>query len=710
MASKSKQKAQGGGRKSNSEPRIQTFRDFAGCNFQLSPRDFEYGSDEEHDQTNLQMNYMVVMNNAGIADDKTIETRANLVDLFDAPKGKKFTGVACLVSKEVFLATDDGNVHYGELDGDIASTIEINDIDGKESDNSWTFLGCADDKLVGMTAGHQIWTGAIEDHELENAKLVPTPEALTMDNLKPGGSLSIAKTMDQDHPFRISLRYTYLNKYGPTLPSDAIVFYANKPTTEWSGACYLTISKQAITGYAIEAVELYYTEGEYQDFSFLSRVDMGALPDGSRDGGSWSYSWTGYLFDVSMWTIANLSIPTQNYTEGVPASKMTQIDGRLYFWGGDPEYRLWIGGNPGNLFSISTGVGGGFVDVEPGSGQKIRMVPKYKTQSGSNIVTILCDSENSTQENRHNLVENNITLSNEQSAKGWQAERVSGAVGCKSYHGAQVCEDGLYAISRYGLALTTLTMEYNSQVRVSYVSDAIKPAFTSHLGYQLSDAVLLYIDGKLYMTFGKQDSTLDNVLFCYDIGLKSWWTYTIDVDEPILNMINIDSQDHQEGIGIITPNHVYLLPTTMLPDESDVPLYDVLIESGELSTTQPMQNMQHLTQLEFRFDWFVGDLTIEVICIDILGRKVTTTKHVRYDETQYNLSEFIRIDLKIESYKIRMHGKAGFRMTHFMAKTYTLSSKNKLVYGFDSAQGYRSRNDIHPYFKSYNDIRQIIIP
>ena len=27
-----------------------------------------------------------------------------------------------------------------------------------------------------------------------------------------------------------------------------------------------------------------------------------------------------------------------------------------------------------------------------------------------------------------------------------------------------------------------------------------------------------------------------------------------------------------------------------------------------------------------------------------------------------------------------------------------------------SAQGHHSRNDIHPYFKSYNDIRQIIIP
>ena len=39
MAS-SKQRSQGGGRKANSEPRLQVFKEFGGCNFELSPREF----------------------------------------------------------------------------------------------------------------------------------------------------------------------------------------------------------------------------------------------------------------------------------------------------------------------------------------------------------------------------------------------------------------------------------------------------------------------------------------------------------------------------------------------------------------------------------------------------------------------------------------------------------------------------------------------
>ena len=79
-----KQRSQGGGRKANSEPRQQVFRDFGGCNFQLSPRDFTLGKDVDQEQSDLQMNYVVIQNNASISANKTIETRNNLVTLFTA--------------------------------------------------------------------------------------------------------------------------------------------------------------------------------------------------------------------------------------------------------------------------------------------------------------------------------------------------------------------------------------------------------------------------------------------------------------------------------------------------------------------------------------------------------------------------------------------------------------------------------------------------
>lgn len=702
--SSKKKPAAGAGRTPSNEPRIQTFTQFSGCNFQLSPRDFQYETGE-NDQSDLMMNFVVVQNNCRLTENKTFETRQNIETLFTAPASETLTDICALVQDELYIATQSKKVVYGKLGESLSGNVEIRDVDGAEKDNTWTFLGYADDKLVGMTKGRQLWTAPLGTHALENAKTVPTPPALAFGDVTAGGSLKISQTITADCPFRITLRYTHLNKFGPTLPSEALVLFASKPTTEWSGSAYLTIKKTAPTGYGIVAVELYYTEDEYQDPAFLARVDLA-----SRDGGSWTYNWTGYLFDTSMWTIANLSIPTENYTPGVPASKMTQQDGRLYFWGGDPEYRLWIGGNPGNLFSVSTGVGGGFCDVEPGTGQTIRVVTKYKTQSGNAIITIMCDNPNSTKEYRHNLLENNITLSNEQSTKGWQTEKISNTVGCKSYYGAGVWGDGLYAVSRYGLALTTMTMEYNSQIRVQYVSGAIEPVFVQKRGNQLSGSVLLCVNDVIYMTFGAPDGTMDNVVFCYDINLKAWWTYTLDVDEPILNMIHIDHQDHREGIGIVTPKHVYLLPTTHLTMPDVLPTYDVLIETGELGNTQPLQNMLHLTQMEFRFDWFIGDLTVDLVGIDLFGRKVTTTKRIRHDTVQHNLTEYMRVDLKLESYKMRFEGKASFRMTHWMAKTYPMSNRNGIAWGFDDRQSYRTQGDIHPYFKDYNDVRLAVIP
>lgn len=705
--SSSKQRASGGGRTSNSEPRVQTFTQFGGCNFQLSPKDFKYSDPTDDAQSDLQMNFVVIQNNANLSPNKTIETRQPLRELLQAPKGKTFTGVSCLDKDELFMAINDGSIEYRKLGSNNSENVTITSRSGSP-EHHWTCLGVAASRVIGLTKEQQMWISEESDHHtLRNAQKFPDrPLALTSKNLAAKGELVISETATDECPFRLGIQYTYVNEFGPTLASDILTFWASKPSTEWSSNAYLTITGYNVIIESTKAVEIYYLEDEFQTPNFLARVDVAYNT-------KWSYNWLGYLADTSMWSTANLTLPTQNHTQGVPASYFTQHDGRLYFWGNeDMPNRLWIGGNAGNVLSVSTGTGGGFVDVEPGSGQEIRMVPKYKTQSGNSIVTILCDSKNSSHEHRHNLLENNISLSSEQNVKGWQTEKVNGTVGCKSFRGAGVWADGLYAISRYGLALTTMTMEYNSQLRVQYVSDPIEPVFLEQYGRQLKNSVLLCVNDIIYMCFGKDidgsdDNYLDNVIFCYDIDRKAWWTYTIDIDEPILNLINIDYEGSQEGIGIITPNRVCLLPTTKTDRGK---LVDFLIETGELSTAIPQQNMQHLTQLEFCFDYFVGSARIEVTCIDQFGRKIETSKEITRSELDYGVHEYMRIDQRVRSYKIVIKGKASFRLTHFLAKTYPLPSKVGIVWGFDDSQGHRHNTDIHRTFKCYNDLKDAIIP
>ena len=705
MATSTKQRAQGGGRKANSEPRLQVFKEFGGCNFELSPRDFTLGKDVDQEQSDLQMNYVVVQNNAGITSNKTIETRNNLVKLFDAPTGRKFTDACLLVGGEFYIGLDNGDLKYASLGANSFSNVALTDNSDTHPGHHWKALAYADDKLIGTTSENQLWTGEITSHSIANARKVPNPSALTMSNLASKGSLSITAAMDNDHPYRVAVAYSYINKYGPTVHSDQITFYANYPVDEWHGGRFLTISGTAATGYAIEAVEFYYTTGNSSSLLFAGRTDIAG-----RNGGAWSFDWFGYVDATSMWPVANLIAPTENYTEGVKASRVTCIDSRMYFWGDNNEpQRLYIGGNSGNLFSISPGTGGGFGDVEPGSGQDIRVVTKYKTQSGASIITMLCNSKNTQMEQRFNLVENTVSLSNEQNMKSWQAEQVAGAVGCKSYNGAVVCEDGLYSMSRYGLALTTMTMEYNSQIRTNYVSDAIKPVFTDKNRNLLQNSVVLECDGVIYVAFGKDDIELDDILFCYDIDLKAWWTVNLDIDEAILNMFHVDYEGYREGIGIITEKHVYLLPLTKDDAPTLASTFDTVIQTGELSITQPQQNWFYLSQLEFRFDHFLGSVRVELTGIDQFGRKVSTVKNISHNSAQYDLAEYMRVDLRLQSYQIRITGRARFRLTHFIAKVYTMSSKQGLVWGFDDSQSFRSSGDIHPTFKDYNDIKHAIV-
>lgn len=719
-----KKRAQGAGRPANSEPKVQLFKEFNGINFE-NAHSFAVVDEAitSNDQTDLQMNQFRLQNNVAVASNMTLVTRDDIVELFKAPTGVTFTGPTCLYGPKLYIAKSDENIGVADLDDRAAASsatvintnLTLSDQTELSPHHVWTSIDQYDAKLIALTAQNEIWTGDTVGYvsgALSNARKVPDPIALPFSALT-GVGLTLSQTETQACPFRVTLAYTFVNKFGPTKISPNLVFYASKPPTEWHASRYVKITGSTSdntfkAGYLIKAVELYYATDSAMDLIFLGRVDVASNATG------WEYKWLGYIDATSMWAIGNLVAPTENYTQGVHASRVTDIDGRLYFWGDSSnKHRLYIGGNPGNLLSVSPGHGGGFVDVEPGTGQAVRYVCKYKTQSGNSIVTMLCASPNTKKDQRYNLVENSIALSNEQSMRSWQAEQVAGAVGCKSFDGAIVCADGLYSISRYGLALTTMTMEYNSQIRTQYVSDAIKPVFTDSVDKEerLLGSMILELDGVIYMALGSnsdEEGNLDNVLFCYDIDMKAWWTYTLDVDAPILSLFHVDWQGQREGIGIVTANKVYMLPTTVGDDPDGIPNHSFLIESAQISTQQPQQGWHWLSQLEFHFDRFVGSATFELRAYDMFGREIKVTKDVYTDDMLHDYVVHMRVDQRLMSYVLTISGNANFRMTHFMARVYTYSNKVGQVWGFDDSISHRSSGDVQYTFKSYNDIRKAI--
>lgn len=711
-----------------SEPRVNVFKGWQGINIAESPLGWEPLEHGRHNQTDLKPNYLVVQNNVTTTDSLALETRDDTQIIAIPPKGLKFSGVSCLRETMLVCAFNDKSIQWKDITTDSKddwTNVKINDSDGNPDslDMTWTCIGYYQQELICLTKGGEIFTGTFVNNKppasVESAAYIPDPQSSV--KLTPMGSLQQGSDV-----CRVSVGYVYSNKFGTTIdcPNWTTIELDSNPV-QWHSGCYLQISGNAATDYGsnlkkynITGVDIYCRLDENQDAIFIGHVDINP----SKFSGSWTYAWLGALSDTTIWTQVSTTVPTENTTKGVDASYFRVHDGRLYFWGGSDEFRLWIGGNPGNELSVARGTGGAWVDIEPGSKTAIKGTAKFKTYNGASIVTIMCSNPNTGKVKRYNLLETNVSVTSELTSKQYSTEEVANVVGSMSNYGFGVWADGLYTVNRYGLMVTTMAMESNNQLRNLSVSGVIRPVFSELMANRLSNAHMIYIDDIIYIIMGdEKKNTLDRVILCYDINAKAWYTYTYDLDEEILSMINIDSEMHWEGIGIITADHVSMIPTTgsqtenppLLDGTDAANAFEVAIETGELTIQEPPQATTYLSQLEFRFDYFIGDLTIVVEGIDYYGRYRTIYKEVHADTMKRNYPVWMRIDELMEQYKVTIRGKARFRMTHFMSKTYIQSKKINQVYGLTDHSYYMNRDggttDIHHYLNSYNNLRRAIV-
>lgn len=558
------------------------------------------------------------------------------------------------------------------------------------------------------------------------------------------GSMASADSPTDAAPVRVEVKYCYTNRLGSTLTqidANCATKYVELSPALWSARKYVRISPEAgdtVDVTSVTGVDLYARDTENIDWVFIGHVNVTRA---QVQAGSWYYDWYGNMTDISQWVTSQLMVPTDNTTHGPDATHFDSHDSRIYFWGMPSKpYRLWVGGNPGSEFSVARGLGGAWVDIEPGSGYDVKGTAKWKTTSGANIITIMCGNQNTTKIRRFNLVETNLSLTNEISYKSYMYEEVSNVVGCNSRWGYGVYDEGLYSLNRYGLMLTTMASEYNNQMKNQKVSDVIDPIFTERIGKRLRDGRMVCINGVIYIALSEdpEDGTtdpigLDNVILCYDTALKSWYTWTHDqqLDEEkredpdhILHVFAIDSDEFVEGLGAITETEVRLYPVTGTQDQT-VPEFQVILETGELSPRLPKQAFWYIQQLEFRFDYLVGDPSdpaeILIEGVDYYGRQFKITKKINIKSRgnhglrgeQRDYIEWVRIDKLVESFRVRIKGKVRFRLTHINAKIYQQADNIGTPYGFDARDAYYNRkgkeHEIHHYIKDYNNLRRAVI-
>jgi len=567
---------------------------------------------------------------------------------------------------------------------------------------------------------------------------------------------------------RCTFYYCLTNQWGSTQSSmwdsgdGYITYYFNDGPDQWTTTNYIKLSgiinntnmDRARIGetqtYQPVGVDLYLIKDEATYPIFVGHADATlGLDEQSQVIGLWNYDYYGAMTDTSEWNQGSMIVSDENTTGGVPCRYVTQIDGRLYFWGDEQHpYRFYIGGNAGHELSVAIGHGGAYCDIEPGAGVEVKMIEKFKTYGGSSIVTILCSNVNGTRQKRYNLIETNIIATSELSTASYMVEEIANVVGTTSRHGGGAWSDGLYYINRNGLLVTTQQMEYSSQLRSMLVSEPVTPVFEEQKGTEIANAYVVCIKDIIYMAtctdvdnYSQIDhnvSHYNSFIWCYDIGLKAWYTM-----QPCIGLLTTDATnqttlipnglfcyDHEDsvhyGLGVVDSQYGVwvcpLLSNQETNEETFNAMQEVHLETGELGTSNPNIQWQWLCQLEFNFDYFAGDMEIEVNGVDYYGRRMHIVKKVSSPVTDQvtpkpvMLTAFnvpIRIDTLVRYYHIRINGTCMFRLNNIVARTYTQSKKIGMVYGFDAEHYYMDRFNsekkryMHDAVSCYNNLDKL---
>lgn len=709
----------------STEPKIQVIAKWTGMNISnLAPSWVSseyYDKGEFENTTDEELRQWLIQDNMFCCDNGSVETRHDTVLIGAAPEGQAFSGKVFMIADMLYLSLAGGGIAKKRLDDPAWTPVQIVKRDPAVH-TGFSEFGVLNGRFIALSNEGVMYTGFVSPSgdcsRIFSAKYLP-------DSLLSAGAISVAErgSLTAGCPTAIGFSYSLSNRYGNTRGSkwSPGVIYNASPA-EFNHQNYLNISITLPAGYTtgqdtadqhydITGVDIYCHIDEAQDAIFIGHVNV---PNGAT---SVSFDWTGAVNSLESWPMSPLSIPMENMTGGPEGCFLNIIDDKLYIWGSMRQpYRLWYGGNPGNEIQFNRGTGGGWLDADPQQFTKIWDFWRFKTYNAT-ILTALGDQPNTGDSPRYNVVEHNMTLTNEIQAKGMFFERVDNVLGTKNRNASVVVYDGLYAVNRYGVGLTTMPMSSNIQDKQDYISEQIKPIFHEFESDHLNNSKLIGYRQNLYMVFGNDnDGGLDNLIFCYNIKLKAWFTYSIpEVMGHVRNIFYVDSVSHIEGIGIVTDLGVYYIKEVGEHKPDTAPVFDVHLETGQISSKQPLQTTSYLEQVELRFDYIVGDLTVYINYWDYWGRRNKVTKKIKVSDLRRNWSEYVRVGTLVESYNIQIVGKARCRLTHFMCKVYPQSNRVGLVYGLDDHSSRKrihggNHQDIHHYLDSYNNLKNAIVP
>lgn len=190
--------------------------------------------------------------------------------------------------------------------------------------------------------------------------------------------------------------------------------------------------------------------------------------------------------------------PLTNTTGGVKSQFITKFNDRLLMVDDNDRTKLLISGRYPNQAKFNWADGGGYVYIDPDSGQDITGIA---VQPGSNKIVVYKDFSHYSVELGTVNIGNYVVLDP-------TYQPISTAVGCSNPDTIQVVENDIFYFGRKGLYVTGYEPNFLSVIRTNEISAKMRPYLARLNDDDYTNCCAMYVDNKYLLSFPSRKEIL----------------------------------------------------------------------------------------------------------------------------------------------------------------------------------------------------------
>lgn len=304
-------------------------------------------------------------------------------------------------------------------------------------------------------------------------------------------------------------------------------------------------------------------------------------------------------------------VPVSNTTGGVKAKYIIRFQDRLILAGipGQPT-KVMISGRYPQQERFDWYAGGGFVNIEPDSGEAVTGLATYY-QSSTSTQTIIVFKEKSVWELKLSYISVGAY-----SVLNPEYRLLTASQGCSSHRSIRSVENDIMFCNRKGIYILRYEPQLLNVINANEISAKIRPVFESQTNDDLLSATAAYVDKKYILSFPGSKQTI-----CFDrerlsfigpwytpFGINHWASY-------------IDSTGMDRWVAIDSTDNYVTEFSRGLPDDKGTPINTIFKSRREDFGDWTV--FKTINELYMNFRNITGSINVNIYIEDRSGNTIS---------------------------------------------------------------------------------------